>query len=198
MACKSVNMLLRHQAIEALVSAVDETTGIVSALGFISRDLFALGPQIRQRSFFCMGSMGSVIPFSLGVTLAVSDRRILALEGDGSLLMNAGSLVSVLRYGGPNLGIVLFDNGIYESTGGQPSQPPTFLLEQFCAGVGLATAVAHTAKQVEDWVRRVWPQCEGPPVLVIKTTADVPSPRIPSELSEITSQFSAWLRLSRY
>src|SRR5919197_3559960 len=62
-------------------------------------------------------SMGQGVSLGLGLALATG-RRVVAVSGDGSLLMNLGCLVTVANHPGP-LTVLLIDNGLYEVTGGQ-------------------------------------------------------------------------------
>ena len=80
-------------------------------------------------------TMGGAIPLALGFALACPVRPVTVLSGDGSLLMNFGSLVSVVASAARNLTIILLDNGLYEVTGGQ------------------ATAAAQTAIRWPDVAR---------------------------------------------
>ena len=66
-----------------------------------------------------LGSMGLAVPIALGVALAQPQRKVIALEGDGSILMQVGSLATVAARGQKNLAIVIMDNGTYQITGGQ-------------------------------------------------------------------------------
>lgn len=66
-------------------------------------------------------TMGGVVPLALGIALAQPMREVIALCGDGSLLMNLGCLVTVAAAKPANLAIILFDNGVYEVTGSQPT-----------------------------------------------------------------------------
>jgi thiamine pyrophosphate-dependent acetolactate synthase large subunit-like protein len=66
------------------------------------------------------GCMGKASSLGLGIALARPDRRVIVLDGDGSLLMNLGSLVTIANAGPKNLTHFVFENGIYEVTGGQP------------------------------------------------------------------------------
>jgi thiamine pyrophosphate-dependent acetolactate synthase large subunit-like protein len=65
----------------------------------------------------CMGKASSV---GLGLALAHPERKIMILDGDGSLLMNLGTLVTLSNKAPENLVHFLFDNGVYAVTGGQP------------------------------------------------------------------------------
>jgi thiamine pyrophosphate-dependent acetolactate synthase large subunit-like protein len=68
-----------------------------------------------------LGSMGLAFPIALGVALAQPERRVFALEGDGSLLMQLGSLTTIATLAPKNLTMVVMDNGIYQITGAQPT-----------------------------------------------------------------------------
>ena len=67
--------------------------------------------------FGCMGKASSV---GLGLALARPERKVLVLDGDGSLLMNLGTLVTVSNKAPENLYHFVFENGVYAVTGGQP------------------------------------------------------------------------------
>jgi thiamine pyrophosphate-dependent acetolactate synthase large subunit-like protein len=66
-----------------------------------------------------LGSMGLAVPIAFGVALAQPHRKVIALEGDGSILMQVGSLATVAARAQKNLAIVIMDNGTYQITGGQ-------------------------------------------------------------------------------
>ena len=66
-----------------------------------------------------LGSMGLACPIALGVALAQPDRGVIALEGDGSILMSLGCLATIGKVAPRNLTIVIWDNGIYQTTGKQ-------------------------------------------------------------------------------
>jgi thiamine pyrophosphate-dependent acetolactate synthase large subunit-like protein len=65
--------------------------------------------------------LGSVSSTALGLALALPHRRVLAVESDGSVLMNTGMLATLGAERPPNLTVVVLDNGMYESIGGPPS-----------------------------------------------------------------------------
>jgi thiamine pyrophosphate-dependent acetolactate synthase large subunit-like protein len=66
-------------------------------------------------------SMGQGTALALGIALAQPARRVIVCNGDGSMLMNLGSLVTITAQAPPNLVVIVFDNGVYEVTGGQPT-----------------------------------------------------------------------------
>ena len=175
----------RAAAIDAVLAAMQPGDFAVCALGYLSRDLFGRAGPKRARCVYCMGSMGSVAPFALGISLARPAARVLALEGDGSLLMNLGTLATLRRYGSPHVRLLVFDNGCYESTGGQPSQPEGFRLERICAATGLATRVATEAGHIGDFLADTEAR-----VLVIKTAIGGKTPRIDQPPEHIAAAFA--------
>jgi thiamine pyrophosphate-dependent acetolactate synthase large subunit-like protein len=70
-------------------------------------------------SDFLAFGMGHAADFGLGLALARPERKVIVLKGDGGLLMSLGSLVTIGRYGPPNLLVLLMENRSYEMTGGQ-------------------------------------------------------------------------------
>jgi len=69
---------------------------------------------------FVPSSMGHATSLGLGIALAQPARRVVVCNGDGSMLMNLGSLVTIAAAAPPNLVVIVLDNGIYEVTGAQP------------------------------------------------------------------------------
>ena len=65
-------------------------------------------------------AMGKASSIGLGLALAQPARKVIVLDGDGSLLMNLGSLVTIANMAPPNLIHFVFENGVYRTTGGQP------------------------------------------------------------------------------
>lgn len=84
---------------------------IVGSLGTISNDLPDGAIKVK-------GAMGCAIAVGLGYALG-SKKKVIVVIGEGSLLMKLGSLSTVERYKPKNLEIVVIDNGVYASTGGQ-------------------------------------------------------------------------------
>lgn len=79
----------------------------------------ALG-QADDRNFNVVGCMGSAASIGLGLALARPTERVLVIDGDGSILMQLGSLVTVGDRQPSNLYHAVMENGTYETSGGQP------------------------------------------------------------------------------
>ena len=92
---------------------------MVAGIGNTNWDLFGAGH--RPQNFYMLGSMGLACPIALGVALAQPERGVIALEGDGSILMSLGCLATIGKVAPRNLTIIIWDNGIYQITGKQPT-----------------------------------------------------------------------------
>ena len=110
--------MLRPDGIRALLQRVDQEP-IIANLGSASFDLHAEGE--RDENFYTSGAMGMASSIGLGVAMAAPDRKVYVLDGDGSLLMNLGSLGTIARQSPPNLVHIVLDNRQWAETGGQPT-----------------------------------------------------------------------------
>jgi thiamine pyrophosphate-dependent acetolactate synthase large subunit-like protein len=115
-------------------------------IGGIGNSTFDLVPFDRPRNFYMWNSMGMASSIGLGLALARPDLRVIVLDGDGSILMNLGSLATERTCGADNLVHVIWDNGGWEITGGQPAGSPFGVdLETIARGCGfLRTATVET------------------------------------------------------
>ena len=91
---------------------------IVCNLGFPSRELFSLAD--KPSHFYMLGSMGMASSIGMGLALA-QKKRVYVIDGDGSLLMNLGSLATIAHHAPHNYCLIVIDNKCYSSTGNQPT-----------------------------------------------------------------------------
>jgi thiamine pyrophosphate-dependent acetolactate synthase large subunit-like protein len=115
----NAKVMNRFDLTKRLVSQLKHEEAVIGGIGNANFDLWASGQ--RPQNFYMLGSMGLTIPIALGVAIAQPRRRVIALEGDGSLLMQLGCLATVAERAPKNLTIVVWDNGIYQITGSQPT-----------------------------------------------------------------------------
>ena len=113
------NVMNRYDATLRLLDRIGDEDAIIGGIGNTNFDLWAAGP--RNLNFYMLGSMGLAVPIALGVAIAQPQRRVIALEGDGSILMQLGAFATVAKLGQKNLGTIIMDNGCYQITGGQPT-----------------------------------------------------------------------------
>jgi len=129
----------RFDLTKRLVSKLSDEA-VIGGIGNTNFDLWSTGQ--RRENFYMLGSMGLAVPIGLGVALAQPTRRAIALEGDGSLLMQLGSLATVAHLAPKNLCIIVMDNGIYQITGSQ--QTATSLgadIVDIARGAGLSQSI---------------------------------------------------------
>jgi len=113
----------RKPFLDALVALLTPRDVLVSCLGANARWLPHM--QVAAPVFALCDSMGAAIPLALGIALTRPDRHVVALEGDGSLLMSPNVLATVAAAAPANLTLLLWVNGRYESSGGQALPPVT-------------------------------------------------------------------------
>ena len=135
---------------------------LISNIGFPSRELFAA--KDRKENFYMLGSMGLASSIGLGLALARHDRKVMVLDGDGSVLMNLGTLATIAHNAPENYLLVIFDNCCYGSTGSQPTcthQGTDLAAMASAAGVSRVKTVYNAKDSVsgfsmaKEWYYRV-------------------------------------------
>jgi thiamine pyrophosphate-dependent acetolactate synthase large subunit-like protein len=114
----------RYDITKRMIGLLKHDEAVIGGIGYTNFDLWAASATPagrRTQNFYMLGSMGLAVPIALGVALAQPQRKVIALEGDGSILMQLGALATVAERGQKNLAIVILDNGAYQITGGQPT-----------------------------------------------------------------------------
>ena len=141
------------QRLDATRVAV-ELSGNSPIIGGIGNSTFDLVAFDRPQNFYMWNSMGMASSIALGLALARPDLRVVVLDGDGSILMNLGSLATERMSDARNLVHVIWDNGGWEITGGQPAGSPFGVdLEAVARGCGFRKTA--TVDNLEDF-RRVF------------------------------------------
>ena len=125
------------------------------------------------------GAMGKASSVALGLALSQPETKVILFDGDGSLLMNLGSLVTIANKGPKNLVHFVMDNGVYATTGGQ--EVPGVGVADY-ADLATSAGYAHSYRfdDLEDFVTRaeeVFSQ-EGPVFVAAKVIPDI---RLPEE-----------------
>ncbi len=116
---QQAKIMNRFELTKRMVARLKQNEAVIGGIGYTNFDLWAAGR--RPENFYMLGSMGLACPIALGVALAQPQRQVIALEGDGSILMQLGSLATIAGRRQRNLTIVIMDNGTYQITGGQPA-----------------------------------------------------------------------------
>jgi thiamine pyrophosphate-dependent acetolactate synthase large subunit-like protein len=136
----AAKVMNRSDLTRRLVARLKHEEAVVGGIGNTHFDLWASGQ--RPQNFYMLGSMGLAAPIALGVALAQPQRQVIALEGDGSLLMQLGALGTIASLKPKNLTVIVWDNGSYQITGSQPTLTATGVdLVAIAKGAGLAHSV---------------------------------------------------------
>lgn len=167
----NAKVMNRFDLTKRLVAQLKHEEAVVGGIGNTNFDLWMAGQ--RPQNFYMLGSMGLTIPIALGTAIAQPQRHVVALEGDGSLLMQLGCLSTVAAQAPKNLTIVIWDNGIYQITGGQPTtSASTADLVAIARGSGIARSA--WAADEEDFERLFAAALEGGPTLIAARIDDKP------------------------
>ena len=161
---------------------------VVASLGHPAYDLFATGD--RDTYFYTWGSMGLASSIGLGLAMAQPERRVVVLDGDGSLLMNLGSLATIGWVKPKNLVVIVWDNGVYGTTGGQDTATRHGAdLEAAARAMGIAATVAvKTTEELERAMARTRAEA-GPWAVVAKVDESQPSVKPPQDGVLIKQRF---------
>lgn len=114
----------REEALIALLDAVGDEGIYVATTGMLGRELYEYRERSgtsSKRDFLTVGGMGHASSIALGLAEAHPEREVWCLDGDGAALMHLGSLAVIANRAPKNFFHVVFDNGVHDSVGGQPT-----------------------------------------------------------------------------
>jgi len=166
-------MVSRYELLRKLSAIIPDEVIVVACIANTS----GFWGQLSQREADLLHiTMGMCTPTALGVALALPSRKVIALDGDGNLLLNLGSLGTVANQNPPNLTIVVFDNGNYlGSHKKEPGMPTATGGKTNLEGVAKASGIvsACTVSSVDDFQRNVEAALSnaGPHFIVAKIAA---------------------------
>ena len=179
--------MIRKDAIK-IASHVIADSPIISANGFISRDLFETDD--KTTNFYMIGSMGLSSSIALGVALKNPRKRVYVFDGDGNILMNLGSLTTIGKLKPKNLIHLVFDNQSHDSTGGQPSNTKNIDLYKIAKSSNYVAFKTNSKTGLEKIFRKI-KNMNGPIMILIKITkGGKPGKRITHPPVTIKKRFS--------
>lgn len=149
---RNTKVMNRFDVTSRLIAKLKAEEAVIGGIGNTNFDLWAAGH--RPQNFYMLGSMGLAFPIALGVALAQPDRRVFALEGDGSLLMQLGALSTIATLKPKNLIMIVMDNGIYQITGAQPT-PTASVADIVAIATGSGLVMSSWAADEDDFERLV-------------------------------------------
>ena len=157
--------MIRKAAISTVVKKIGNHP-IISANGFISRDLFEVCD--KRSNFYMIGSMGLASSIGLGVALKNPRKSVFIFDGDGNVLMNLGSLTTIASQKPKNLIHIVFDNSVHESTGGQPTNSNFVNIEKIAKACNynhtFMVRTENNLLKILDKIKKL----KGPIMIVVK------------------------------
>ncbi len=163
----------RKLAVPALIGNHSDLL-IVAGLAGTAKDIGALSNE-SPNVFLMGGAMGAAVPFAMGLAYAQPDRRVLAVTGDGDLMMSIGILSTIGVMQPPNLAILCVDNGHYGETGYQEGHTNRGVdLDKIAQGSGIATT--HTVSTEADYAAAAQSlrASNGPAFVWLRVTTERP------------------------
>jgi thiamine pyrophosphate-dependent acetolactate synthase large subunit-like protein len=182
---------VRRADVAGAIAAAAPGHVVVASLGTAGRAWREHGGP--NPTFYASDPMGAAPGLALGAALARPDLDVVLLEGDGDLVMNLGSLLAIADAAPPNLRVVVFNNGRYETGGGQPlAAGASADLAAIARGAGwpfARTVVRDTsAEELPELLGELLGAAPGPAMLVVEVDPE-PSPYGgPGELSGAEAQ----------
>lgn len=147
---------VRYDVLQVINSLKDRHTVHLATTGKTGRELYEI--EDADNNLYVVGSMGCVSSLGLGLALTRRDRKIVVIDGDGSLLMRMGNLATTGFYSPPNLLHILLDNHVHDSTGGQATVAQNMSFIDIAAACGYARACyLHNLVELKDCIGQ-WKQ----------------------------------------
>jgi len=194
-------MLSLVESLRVLREVRDDAV-VVTAMG-VAREWMALGSHPLDFNFV-PSSMGQAPGLGLGIALARPDRKVIVCNGDGSTLMNLGSLVTLTASAATNLTLLIFDNGVYEVTGAQwtpasaESRPDGRRVDLAAVARASGFQSLYEFDDIETWREQVRTVLDEPgPTCAVLTVAPISGavgPKSPGPAPERARAFAAALR----
>lgn len=171
---------------------------VVTIMGACAQELYDLGH--RDNFFYLQHAMGLASSMGLGLALSLPNERVVVLDGDGSVLMNLGTLATIARYRPANLVHVIFDNGSLLSTGGFDSHTTAGITDLAAIARGAGIEHVRAVASVVDFGEAVIEAFERPDLSVIVAKVAAVGPNhygMDLQLPENAFRFRRWIRQRR-
>lgn len=180
--------LQRREIVKQLLAGRDDMP-VITGLSSAAYDSVAARSADHPLNFNLHGALGGATMVGLGLALAQPSKRVMVLMGDGDVLCGMGSLATLAISGATNLGLAIFDNGIYGETGNQLTAASACVeLGEVAVACGMPLArTVDRADQVEAAVHDLL-HAQGPVVINFKV-----SPAHPGHLAK--TRDGAWMKL---
>lgn len=144
---------IRTQALKTISDLADKDTILLATTGKTGRELFEV--EDKPNNLYMVGSMGCISSLGLGLALARPDKKVIAIDGDGSALMRMGSFATNAYYQPTNLLHILLDNNAHDSTGGQATVSHIVDFASMAATVSYPVSLqVNSLEELEDGINQ--------------------------------------------
>lgn len=165
--------MLRSKCLETIYPELEDKI-VVTIMGACAQELYDLGH--RENFFYLQHAMGLASSIGLGIALNRPHEKVVVLDGDGSVLMNLGTLTTMARYRPSNMTHIIFDNGSLLSTGGFPSHTTNGVTDLAAIARGAGIPNVASASTPFDFVEAVANAFEGDELSVIVAKVEAVGP----------------------
>jgi phosphonopyruvate decarboxylase len=182
----------RAQILERFLALAGEERAVIATTGKTGRELFML--HDRPQHLYLVGSMGGAAGVGLGVALNTA-RPVVVLDGDGAALMKLGTLATIGAHAPSNFLHILLDNGVHDSTGGQPTVSSTVDFSAVAAACGYRQTVTCDNLAAFEELFMVLGATPGPSLLHVRIQPGSLSKLVRPTVKppEVASRFKAFL-----
>lgn len=165
------NSMSREEAVATVVEGLDENAIVVSGIGKLSRELFEHRQnqgQDHSKDLLVVGGMGHASSVALGIAQQKPEKKIFCFDGDGSVLMHLGALATIGNLSPSNFYHIVFNNGLHDSVGGQPTtaRRADLLAVARASGYRYTTSQAEPLSLIQEVIKIQ--QADGPALLEVK------------------------------
>ena len=182
----------RYEILEEIAKGITDEY-IVCNIGIPSKELYDI--KDRARNFYMLGSMGLVSSIAYGLAVSQPEKKIWSIDGDGSLLMNLGTLCTIGNNSPSNLTVITIDNGAYGSTGSQFTYTRAKTdLGKIAEGAGFSSVkIIDRKEEIVPTLKKLSKKCSF--ILIKGKPGNKKLPIIPLSPQEIKDRFMNSLTL---
>jgi phosphonopyruvate decarboxylase len=148
------NLSLTREEVIKKITQHSKDAFYLATTGFTGRELFEIQND-HSKSFLSIGGMGHVSSIALGVANSKKDQKVIALDGDGSLLMHMGNMAIAGQSKLQNFIHIVFNNGCHLSVGGQKSIAQDIDLTKMAKACGYKTFEISKEDELQDFLTKL-------------------------------------------
>ena len=184
----------RAECIQALYPELKDLI-VVTIMGACAQELYDLGH--RENFFYLQHAMGLASSIGIGLAMNLPEEKVVVMDGDGSVLMNLGTLATMARYRPPNLTHIIFDNGSLLSTGGFASHTTSGITDLAAMASGAGISNVSLTRTPFEFIEAVADSFERNELSVIVAKVEAVGPDhfgMDFHLPENAFRFARWIR----